>query len=849
MKLKLVESFDEVRKEYKPHTKRLLALIGSDLLNECSDPIILKEDINDGTVRKDSKIISLIDNSHLECLIENPIPGTTSFVGQYIDGESAGTKYTFVYCDDAGSNFAESRFNTTCDQLPTEIFEVDGEDKGSYMIFTDEEIRALDNPSPSITEDIKSNEYIECLVVWKQENTYYAHSTSASDYKASSLKALLEEVKEGLESESFDFDELVKIENKVTDTQEEFGTCGVILAYYKDLEKSLTEGNSLTNCLPPSIDEFLMDLAQIQGTFTYLDVYNFAKKGVTKEQIAKLRSLRRKYINEMQYDEESDKIKAIADQAATIIKSEPITEAVDKVDVYLSDKDIIDMDDKTGDIIISDETLKFTPNLSVIIKFEEDEDNTVHKFIMKSHDDTEGIITLAYDTVETLTEELLMEGPFDKIKKAVSNRKADKETKKALEMDKNPEAKNWTYIVDGKSMGFSEYKELDDAKRANAIVLDKGFYIRRGTEDLSDRLIRYTKDNADTTGHEYSSKADRKAAAQKIKDDEKGSGINLRNYQYAELNSDGSVKEDGKILSYADFIELDDAEKSKYQGVNKKGEILTYEELAPAIDEYNKKAAKKAETDAQTMIQDAEDENAKKAAETGKATYSKIQNTTTRKNAQGKAIKPKGKLTFISIEKDKDGKPVSTIDATKYAKLDKKTKQEYIARDSKGQEFDYKALLNLSKQSKKLKMESLDEEFGDILDDAMLLEELFIDDEEILEESVSTIPGDEIMAGWIDNMSQEDIDSELKNINLISKKLGLDRPEDLALLVDDDMYYDPANYNYAPAERGKDNLRIYDIEGIKFAIQPNANGGYYLYFSSDDAANRYANIIDVESQW
>lgn len=733
MKLKLVESFDEVRKDYKPHTKRLLALIGSDLLNECSDPIKLNEDINDGTVRKDSKIISLIDNSHLECLIENPVPGTTSFVGQYIDGESAGTKYTFVYCDDAGSNFAESRFNTTCDQLPTEIFEVDGEDKGSYMIFTEEDIRDLDNEKP-LEEQIPQ--------VNVRTSTY-----------------------------------------KLMDMMEE----GVINP--ESLAKNL-----------------LMWLSEDEVT-------EFAREY--------------DYFN----------------------VDEVLTEDVDKVDVFLSDKDIIDMDDKTGDIIISDETLKFTPNLSVIIKFEEDEDNTVHKFIMKSHDEQEGIITLTYDTVETLTEELLMEGPFDKIKKAVSNRKADQETKKALEMDKNPEAKNWTYIVDGKSMGFPEYKELDDATRANAIVVDKGFYIRRGTEDLSDRLIRYTKDNADTTGHEYSSKADRKAAAQKIKDDEKGSGINLRNYQYAELNSDGSVKEDGKILSYADFIELDDAEKSKYQGVNKKGEVLTYDELAPAIDEYNEKAAKKAEADAQTMIQDAEDEKAKKAAETGKSTYSKIQNTTTRKNAQGKAIKPKGKLTFISIEKDKDGKPVSTIDATKYARLDKKTKQEYIARDSKGQEFDYKSLLNLARQSKKLKMESLDEEFGDILDDAMLLEELFIDDEEILEEAVSTIPGDEIMAGWIDNMSQEDIDSELKNINLISKKLGLDRPEDLALLVDDDMYYDPANYNYAPAERGKDNLRIYDIEGIKFAIQPNANGGYYLYFSSEDAANRYASMIDVESQW
>lgn len=756
MKIKLVESF-EGKRNFKPHTIRLLKLIGSDLIDdgmtESIEPITMNEDMNDGTVRKDSTIISLVDNSHLECVIENAIPGTCSFVGQYLDGDSAGTKYTFVYCDQAGDNFAATRFNTTPDQLPTEIFEVDGEDKGSYMIFTDEEIRSLNN-----------------------------------------------DVHEALDIRS--------ATNKLIDMMEE----GMINAT-----------KLATNLLQWMSED---------------DVKDFARE----------------------YDYFND--------------DETLTEAVDEVDLILNDEEVMDLDETTGDITINDDVIDYTPELPIIFKFAEDEDNVVHKYVMKEHDEEAGTIRLAYAGPDELRESLLLEAP-----KWLQNRRADKATQKALAMDNKPDAKNWTYIVDGKSMNYSQYKELDDATRANAIVLDKGFYIRRGTEDMSDRLVRYTKDNADTTGHEYSSKADRKEAAAKEKEaaiqakadakeqkanekaaekaDKALDKINLRDYAFTL---------DGEAVSYGDYLAMKPEKKARVIAVNKKGEQLDPETLAEVTKRYEDRrdqadadkvaaAEKEAEDKAAADLKKAEDEAAKAVTDANKSTYNKVKNTLGNKtDSRRTAIKPKGTLTFYPA--DKTGKAPDTtkqsISAKDYAKLPSEEKKKLVAVDSKGSQFTYQTLLNWQRQAKKLKMESMEVDFasGDILDEEFMYEELFLDDEEVLEEDIFTIPGDEVMAGWINNIPDDQIDAEVSNFENIATKLGLTRPEDLVMVVDDDMYYDPANYHFNYVEKTPDGARKYEIEGITFFVQPNYNGGYYLYFTSEEAANRYAKIIEDENnEW
>ncbi len=844
MKIKLVESF-EGKRNFKPHTLRLLKLIGSDLVDdemvESIEPITMNEDMNDGTVRNDSIIISLIDNSHLECVIENAIPGTCSFVGQYLDGDSAGTKYTFVYCDEAGSNFAATRFNTTPVDLPTEILEVDGEDKGSYMIFTDEEIRSLNN---NVSEDLDVRRATNKLIDMMEEGVIDSVKLATNLLRWMS-------------------------EDDVEDFAREYG-------YFND-EETLTEGNNVSSNLTPAIDSFLQDIAQIHGGIDYNDIIEFGKT-VTPEDVKKLTNLRRRYRAEAEYGDDAILDPIVAKVVALVKPITSITEAVKEVDLILNDDEVIDLDEATGDITIYDDVIDYTPELPIVFKFAEDEDNLVHKYVMKEHDEEAGTIRLAYAGPDELRESLLLEAP-----KWLQNRRADKATQKALAMDNKPDAKNWTYIVDGKSMNYSQYKELDDATRANAIVLDKGFYIRRGTEDMSDRLVRYTKDNADTTGHEYSNKADRKAAAAEQKAADKAQRaqdkadakeqkaaekadaaaekaldkINLRDYAFTL---------DGEAVSYGDYLAMKPEKKARVIAVNKKGEQLDPETLAEVTKRYEDRraqgdadkvaAAEQAAKDKEAAdLKKAEDDVAKATTDANKKTFNQVKNTLGNKaDSRRTAIKPKGTLTFYPA--DKTGKAPDTtqqaITAKEYAKLPSDQKKKLVAVDSKGSQFTYQTLLNWQRQAKKLKMESMELDFasGDILDEEFMYEELFLDEEEILEEDIFTIPGDEVMAGWIDNMPEDQIDAEVSNFENIATKLGLTRPEDLVMVVDEDMYYDPANYHFNYVEKTPDGARKYEIEGITFFVQPNYNGGYYLYFTSEEAAKRYAKIIEDENnEW
>lgn len=700
MKFKLVESFDAPIEENK------------------LDEVILREDMNDGTVFLTSDIVSGIDGSHIECVVENAVPGTCSFVGQYLDGDSAGTKYTYVYNDAAGKEFIS---RNGFDELgPTEILTVDGEDKGAYYIFTEDEIKNLNTT---------------------------------------------------------------------------------------------------------------------------------------------------------------------------------INESVSTVDIMLTDADIVAMDEKTGDIMIEDTVTEYIPGLPVVIKFEEDVDETVHKFIMKDHNTEDGYILLKYEGMDQLIESLLMEAnPFKAIKNAIANNKADRATKKALDMDKTNAAKEWTYIINGKSMNHAEAMKHSDEERANAIVLDKGFYIRRGTEDLSNRLIRYTKDNAEVTST-YSNRADRKAAAKderdrkvKEKADEKQSRAEekaakkekdneLKHLDSFNLRDWAFTAEDGGAVSFGDYIAMNDTKKAKVKAVNRKGEVMDPELLAQVTQRYldkrdqketdrlakqkaadEKKQAKADEKQARAdekAAKKTEDEIARQETNKNKNTFKQVKKTLSSDASRRTMIKPKGTITFYPASKadrntaDTTGKSIS---AKQYAKLPTEEKRKYIGVDSKGSEFSYQQLLNFQRKAKKLKMESLEENYGDLDFDYDLLEELFTEEEledadyEILEEDVHTLSGDEVMAGWIDNVPDDLIDEEVENLEEIASKLGIDRMADLAVLVDDDMFYDPSQYHFNEVEKTRHGARRYQIEGVDFFVCRSDRGGYYLYFTSPEDAARYAKIVEDENE-
>ena len=86
------------------------------------------------------------------------------------------------------------------------------------------------------------------------------------------------------------------------------------------VEEQLTEGNNVSSQLPPAIDSFLQDIAQMYETIDYKDIMQHE---YSEEDIRKLKNLRRRFRAEVPYegDEEADQImQDIAEKVAVIVK-------------------------------------------------------------------------------------------------------------------------------------------------------------------------------------------------------------------------------------------------------------------------------------------------------------------------------------------------------------------------------------------------------------------------------------------------------------------------------------------------------------------------------------------------
>ena len=91
-----------------------------------------------------------------------------------------------------------------------------------------------------------------------------------------------------------------------------------------NIDYMLTE-NTLTDYLPPSIDNMLMDMAQMCGEFNYADVYRFTKAGVDDDTVRKLKNLYRRWNRAAEYNDE-EKMCILAKEAAQIIGKVSLTE-------------------------------------------------------------------------------------------------------------------------------------------------------------------------------------------------------------------------------------------------------------------------------------------------------------------------------------------------------------------------------------------------------------------------------------------------------------------------------------------------------------------------------------------
>lgn len=79
----------------------------------------------------------------------------------------------------------------------------------------------------------------------------------------------------------------------------------------------LNEGNPVSMNLPPSIDSFLQDVAQVTEKITYTDISNFEKR-CTKSDFSQLRKLRRKFADAME-DWDDEALDIIGQDVADIV--------------------------------------------------------------------------------------------------------------------------------------------------------------------------------------------------------------------------------------------------------------------------------------------------------------------------------------------------------------------------------------------------------------------------------------------------------------------------------------------------------------------------------------------------
>lgn len=95
--------------------------------------------------------------------------------------------------------------------------------------------------------------------------------------------------------------------------------------------------NTITNQLPPAVDTFLMDIAQIYGEFSYSDI---SKHRFSDSEIKQLQNLRRRYFKYAEFDDE-DKIQSIIDKVNKIVLGDSLNASTDITAAIKSNVDLL----------------------------------------------------------------------------------------------------------------------------------------------------------------------------------------------------------------------------------------------------------------------------------------------------------------------------------------------------------------------------------------------------------------------------------------------------------------------------------------------------------------------------
>lgn len=96
------------------------------------------------------------------------------------------------------------------------------------------------------------------------------------------------------------------------------------------IDESLNEGNSVSGKIPPALDSFLQDIAQMYETIDYGDIMDHDYTAEDLQKLAKLRGKFRREINYVDSDEDAAAVcEKIANDVAEILKSDNLDEAID----------------------------------------------------------------------------------------------------------------------------------------------------------------------------------------------------------------------------------------------------------------------------------------------------------------------------------------------------------------------------------------------------------------------------------------------------------------------------------------------------------------------------------------
>ena len=108
---------------------------------------------------------------------------------------------------------------------------------------------------------------------------------------------------------------------------------------------------------------------------------------------------------------------------------------------------------------------------------------------------------------------------------------------------------------------------------------------------------------------------------------------------------------------------------------------------------------------------------------------------------------------------------------------------------------------------------------------------------ESADDTYTFIGGDEVLAGLVGNVSDDELDQEIKLFKRISRMLGLARPEDINCFVDTELTFDPMWCN-GVEHTSKNGLSRHELNDIVFCSQI-INGNLWIYFKSEADGRAY----------